>query len=74
MKWTRFVAFSALGSAAWITLSVGAGYFLGGIPFVKEHFEVIVIAIILVTLAPTVIHTIQSRTARKNLDAKSPAE
>ena len=72
MKWTRFVAFSALGSAAWITLSVGAGYFLGGIPFVKEHFEVIVIAIILVTLAPTVIHTIRSRMSSK--PAEQPAE
>lgn len=63
MKWTRFVAFSALGSSAWITASVGAGWFLGGIPFVQKHFEVIVIAIILVSLSPAVIHAIQSRVA-----------
>jgi membrane-associated protein len=69
MKWVRFVTFSALGSAAWISLSVGAGWFLGGIPFVQKHFEIIVIAIILVTLSPTVIHAIQSRMrGRKNLD------
>ena len=74
MKYVRFITFSALGSAAWITLCIGAGWFLGGIPFVQEHFEVIVIAIILVTLAPTVIHTVQSRIARKNLDAETPAE
>ena len=65
MRWPRFFIFSALGSAAWITLGVGAGYFLGGIPFVQKHFEVIVIAIILVTLSPTVIHSIQSRRAAK---------
>lgn len=69
MKWTRFVSFSALGSAAWITLSVGAGWFLGGIDFVKEHFEVIVIAIIVVSLSPTVIHAIQVRAARKKASA-----
>jgi membrane-associated protein len=78
MHWLRFITFSALGSAAWITLCVGAGYFLGGIPFVQKHFEVIVIAIILVTLSPTVIHAIQSRMrARKNLDevaVDEPAE
>lgn len=68
MKWIRFFAFSTLGSAAWITLSVGAGYFLGGIPFVQEHFEIIVIAIILVTLSPSVIHTVQAR-FRKAPDA-----
>jgi membrane-associated protein len=63
MKWPRFVSFSALGSVGWITLCIGAGYFLGGIAFVQEHFEMIVIAIILVTLAPTVIHTLRSRFA-----------
>lgn len=75
MKWTRFFSFSALGSAAWVTISVGAGWFLGGIPFVQKHFEVIVIAIILVTLAPTVIHAIQSRFAAKRAKtAELPAE
>jgi membrane-associated protein len=69
MKWTRFIAFSAMGSAAWITLSVGAGWFLGGIDFVKEHFEVIVIAIIVVSLSPTVVHAIQARAASKKAQA-----
>ena len=71
MKWLRFVTFSALGSAAWITISVGAGYFLGHFEFVQKHFELIVIAIILVTLSPTVIHAIQSRTAKKPIDQRA---
>lgn len=61
MKWVRFAGFSAVGSAAWITLSVGAGYFLGGNAFVQKHFEIIVIAIIVVTLAPSVVHALRSR-------------
>jgi membrane-associated protein len=72
MRWARFFAFSALGSAAWITLGVGAGYFLGGISFVQEHFEIIVIAIILVTLSPTVIHSLQSRRAAKRAASATP--
>jgi membrane-associated protein len=74
MRWLRFVAFSALGSAAWITLCVGAGWFLGGIEFVQKHFEVIVIVIILVSVSPTIYHAWQSSRARKNLDAEVPAE
>jgi membrane-associated protein len=74
MKWSRFLAFSALGSAAWITLSVGAGWFLGQIPVVKKNFELFVILIILVSLAPTAIHAIQSRRSRTNLDESTPAE
>jgi membrane-associated protein len=68
MRWVRFALSSMLGTAAWVTLCIGAGYFLGGIPFVQEHFEVIVIAIILVTLAPSVIHAIQSRRSSKPAD------
>ena len=71
MMWLRFFTFSALGSAAWITLCIGAGWFLGGIPFVQKHFEVIVIAIILVTLSPTVIHAIQSRMATTPADQRA---
>ena len=75
MRWIRFVSFSALGSAAWITLSVAAGFFLGRIEFVQKHFEVIVIAIILVSLSPTIYHAIQSRTAKKRAQiAEQPAE
>jgi membrane-associated protein len=75
MKWTRFVAFSALGSAAWITLSVGAGWFLGGFAVVKKNFEVFVIVIILVSLSPAIIHAVQSARGRKNLDAAdTPAD
>ncbi len=65
MKWLRFVGFSAAGSVGWISLGIAAGYFLGGITFVQKHFEIIVIAIVLVTLAPTIIHALRLRFAEK---------
>jgi membrane-associated protein len=71
MKYLRFISFSALGSAAWITLCIGAGWFLGGIPFVQAHFEPIVIAIVLVTLAPTAIHTLRSRFSPKPAEQRA---
>ena len=74
MKWLRFFAFSALGSLAWVTLCVAAGYFLGNIPFVQKHFEVIVIAIILVSLSPGVIHAVQTRLARAEGAEEGSAE
>ena len=72
MRWLRFFSFSVLGTAAWITVGIGAGYFLGSFAFVQKHFEVIVIVIILVTLSPTIIHSITSRRAAKRA-AASPA-
>jgi membrane-associated protein len=65
MKWLRFTVFSALGSLVWITLCIAAGYFLGNIPFVQKHFEIIVIAIILITLSPAAMHAIRSWLAKR---------
>jgi membrane-associated protein len=72
MAWPRFFLFSFIGTIGWVTLCLGAGWFLGGLPFVQEHFELIVIAIILVTLAPSAWHAIQSRRASKAA-AEKPA-
>ena len=40
---------------AWVIVALGAGYLFGGIPFVKKHFEIIMIAIVFVSLLPAII-------------------
>ncbi len=55
MPYSRFLAFSLLGSAAWVGLFVGAGYFFGNIPVVRSHFSVVVMGIIAVSLLPLAI-------------------
>ena len=66
MAWPRFFAFSLLGTVAWVGLCIGAGYFLGGLPFVRDHFELIVSSIVLVSITPMLYHGIKHRmTARK---------
>lgn len=52
MPYSRFVAFSLIGSAAWVGLFVGAGYFFGNLPVVREHFSVVVMGIIAISLLP----------------------
>ena len=52
MPYSRFVAFSLVGSAAWIGLFLGAGYFFGNLPVVRQHFSVVVMAIIAISLIP----------------------
>lgn len=48
----KFVFFNIVGSIAWVASMTLAGYFLGGIPWVKHNFEKIVIGLILVTTLP----------------------
>lgn len=55
MPYGRFMAFSFGGAVLWVVVCVGAGWFLGEIPFIRDHFDVAVICIIVVTLIPVTI-------------------
>jgi membrane-associated protein len=77
MDWSRFTFFNVSGGAAWVALFVGAGYFFGNIPVVKDNLEYLVIGIILVSVAPSVIHAVWSRfkkPAAPGAPGETPAE
>ena len=52
MRYRKFVLFSALGSAAWISSVSVAGYLFGNIPLVKNNLTLIILGIIVITLLP----------------------
>lgn len=55
MNFAKFTLFNVIGGVAWVTSFVLVGYFFGGIAFVQEHFEVIVLGIVAVSVAPAII-------------------
>lgn len=57
----NFLRFSIIGCASWVLICCGAGFFFGNLPFVQEHFSLIIIAIIVVTLIPAVVSFIKSK-------------
>ncbi len=65
MKWHSFVLFNVLGGVTWSTLFTLLGYFFGGIPFVQEHFELLIVGIVLVSVIPTVVGLIKAKLAKK---------
>lgn len=54
-KYEKFIKANALGGILWVALFLGLGYFFGNISLVKEHFSLILIAIILISLIPVVV-------------------
>jgi len=58
MEWKRFVLHNLVSAVLWVALMLGAGWFFGGLPFVRDHFETVVIGIILVSMLPIVIETL----------------
>ncbi|MFO0547276.1 MAG: DedA family protein [Polyangiaceae bacterium] len=55
MDYRRFIVYNIVGGAAWVTSMMGAGIVFGQIPFVKKHFELVVIGIVVLSVMPMVI-------------------
>ena len=65
MSYRRFISYNVIGGVAWISSLVYAGYLFGNVPWVKEHLEKIVIAIVVVSLIPVVSTYLKERRSRK---------
>ncbi len=52
MRYRRFIGYCIGGGTLWVTSLTLAGYHFGQIPVVKENFEIVVFAIIAVSLMP----------------------
>jgi membrane-associated protein len=61
MSYGRFMAYNAVGGAAWVLLCTLAGYLFGNLPIVRENFSIVVLAIIFVSLLPAVWEVLQAR-------------
>jgi len=61
MEYQKFIRYNVTGCVLWVILCCGGGYFFGNIPFVKEHFSMVVIGIILVSLIPAVFSALKAR-------------
>lgn len=70
MPYNIFVTFSIIGSFIWITSLTFAGYFFGGMQFIKDHFEAAVIGVILVSLLPMIIEYLKAKREAETVTKK----
>lgn len=61
MPYGTFIRYNIVGGIAWVGLLTLAGFFMGSIPFVQQHFSVIVLAIVAISLVPLVWEHIVAR-------------
>ena len=61
MNYPRFIVYNVAGGAAWVLLFVGGGYFFGNLPWVKQNFIWVVVAIIAISVMPIVVEYLRSR-------------
>lgn len=55
MNYVRFISFNITGGILWIFICLFGGYFFGNLPFVKNNFSVVVLAIIFISLLPMIV-------------------
>ncbi len=58
MRYPTFALYNVIGALLWVTVAQGSGYLFGNIPWVRDHFELVILAIIGVSLLPAIIDTI----------------
>jgi membrane-associated protein len=61
MSYGKFLSYNVIGGVAWVALFVFGGYFFGNIPFVKENFSLVIIAIIIISMMPGAFELIRHR-------------
>ena len=61
MTYRTFIAYNVIGGAVWVTLFLAAGFLFGNVPFVKENFELVALAIVLLSVLPMVFEFLRAR-------------
>lgn len=65
MHYRTFFKYNAVGATLWAAVVLGAGYFLGSVQFVKDHFTIVVFAIILISVLPAIIGVLKEKSKKK---------
>ncbi len=64
MPYRRFVQYNVFGGVVWVSIFVLSGYGFGNLPWVKDRFSLLVLAIILLSLMPVLIEAIAEKRRR----------
>lgn len=63
MSYPRFLSYNIFGGAVWVVSLVLGGYFFGNLPLIKKNFELVILAVILISLLPLIFGYLKQRLA-----------
>ena len=61
MKYSKFFLYNCLGGIMWVGSIFSIGFFFGNIPVIKNHFSLVTLGIIFVSLIPVLVTFIKSK-------------
>ena len=66
MSYSKFFLYNVIGGVAWVVICVGAGRAFGHFEFVKKRFELVIVAIVVISVLPMVFEYLKSRKEGKS--------
>jgi membrane-associated protein len=69
MRYRRFLMFNVIGASSWVLSMTLAGYWLGRVQFIADHFELVVLSIVGISVLPVLIGAWRAWRGKKLLDA-----
>lgn len=61
MPYRKFFGFNVVGGILWVSLMFGFGHFFGNIPYIRSHFSLVVLAIVVISVLPVAVTFFKSR-------------
>ena len=61
MSYGRFIVYNVVGGITWVATLTGLGYLLGSRDLVKQHFSLVGVAIVVLSVMPMVIEYFRAR-------------
>ena len=61
MTYAKFATYNVTGALAWVGICVGAGYAFGNVPVVRNHFSLVALGIVAVSLLPFAVDYLRRR-------------
>jgi len=55
MQYRKFFVYNVVGAAAWVAICSSGGFFFGNLPWVKQNFEAVLVAIVALSVLPMMV-------------------
>src|SRR3954452_9044398 len=69
MEYRRFATYNVVGAVAWVMICTWAGYFFGAMPWVSRNFELVLVAIVVISVLPMAVEFALHRFRREKGEA-----
>jgi membrane-associated protein len=71
MEFPKFMIFNVIGGVLWVGVCMFAGVFLGEIPIVRERFELAILGLVVISVAPLIFEFVMHRKRAKAQSAST---